>query len=135
MRETSAFLRVVVLLVFVPLGLLALAFGDVLLAIGFFMFAGIGFAGLSFSGVDPTCANPQSRKWFLAGMGFGAIGSLVVLIYFVQDIANGDAKRAMQHGGALLGLSCVLWRYRRDLLAIANRKSIAPASSNRQTPP
>lgn len=135
MRETSAALRIVVLIVFLPLGLLALAGGEVLVAIGSFMFAGIGFAGLSFSGIDPTCADPRSRKWFLASMGFGAIGSLVLAIYFIQELANGDTKRALRHGGALLGLGCVLWRYRRDLLAIVNRKTIAPESPDRQAPP
>jgi hypothetical protein len=128
MRETSAALRVVVLLVLVPLGVLAFAFGHPLLAIGMLAFAGIGFAGLSFSGIDPTGTDRRSRKWFDVGMGFGLIAALVLLIYLGEAILDGDTRTRNKMAAALLTLLPVLWRYRRNILALADRKkaSIGP---------
>jgi hypothetical protein len=131
MRETSAVLRIVALLVFVPLGLFALAAGFTLMAIGLLAFAGIAFAGLSFSGIDPTCTDPTSRKWFLIAMGFGAIGSLIALIYFGEAIANNDTQTAKELGIPLLGFVSVLWRHHHNLLAIVNRKQTATEPSDK----
>lgn len=106
----------------------AFAMGEVIWGFGVLSFFGLAFCSLNFSGIDPTATSPEAKKWFVAGLIFGAAALFILLLSAAIEIASGNSKSAAKLL-IFLPLLVYVWRtYGRQVKAVITNR---PESQDR----
>lgn len=121
MSPVPSVLRTIIVVLGAFLVLAALKSEQWLYALGLACFFGVAFSSLGFSAIDRNATNPASSRWFLVAMAFGAVGAVVVAVYFVEALFGGSTRSAMRYGGALILASFVVWKKREEVASALKR--------------
>jgi hypothetical protein len=121
MSTLSSVLRAIVVVLGIFLVIAAIKSEQWLSALVLTCFFGIAFSSLSFSGIDREAISPASSRWFLIAAAFGAVGFLVIAVFLVGALLDGNTKSAMRYGGGLIVASSVVWNKRKEVASAVRR--------------
>jgi hypothetical protein len=133
MSTLSSVLRAIVVVLGIFLVIAAIKSEQWLSALVLTCFFGIAFSSLSFSGIDREAISPASSRWFLIAAAFGAVGFLVIAVFLVGALLDGNTKSAMRYGGGLIVASSVVWNKRKEVACAVRRGRQAFSSTGSES--